>query len=135
MTRLPITALLTIACLAVALAVPVSAHHSIQAQFDINKSISISGSVARIEFINPHSYLTVNVKDADGKVTKWAFEMAALAQLKSAGLSRADRGGLKMGDALTVIALPARDGSNSGLAQQIKMADGRVFKLAPEPGQ
>ena len=135
MTRFPINALLAVFLLTLAGGAPVSAHHSIQAQFDINKSISISGSVARIEFINPHSYLTVNVKDADGKVTKWAFEMAALAQLRSAGLSRADRGGLKAGDELTVIALPARDGSNSGLAQQIKMADGRVFKLAPEPGQ
>ena len=135
MTRFPINALLAVFLLTLAGGAPVSAHHSIQAQFDINKSISISGSVARIEFINPHSYLTVNVKDADGKVTKWAFEMAALAQMRSAGLSRADRGGLKAGDELTVVALPARDGSNSGLAQQIKMADGRVFKLAPEPGQ
>ena len=135
MTRFFINVLLTMAFSAVALGGSVLAHHSIQAQFDINKSISISGSVARIEFINPHSYLTLNVKDADGKVTKWAFEMAALAQMRSAGLSRADRGGLKAGDELTVIALPARDGSNSGLAQQIKMADGRVFKLAPEPGQ
>ena len=135
MTRFSVKALLTVFLLPLAVGAPVSAHHSIQAQFDINKTITISGSVARIEFINPHSYLTVNVKDADGKVTKWAFEMAALAQLRSAGLSRADRGGLKAGDELTVIALPARDGSNSGLAQQIKMADGRVFKLAPEPGQ
>ena len=132
MMRFSLHALLTVSLSAVALAGPVSAHHSIQAQFDINKTISISGSVARIEFINPHSYLTLNVKGADGKVTKWAFEMAALAQLRSAGLSRADRGGLKMGDELTVVALPARDGSNTGLAQLLKMADGRVFKLAAD---
>ena len=130
MTRVRVNALLVVSLCGLAFAGRVSAHHSIQAQFDINKTITISGSVARIEFINPHSYLTVNVKDADGKVTKWAFEMAALAQLRSAGLSRADRGGLKAGDELTVVALAARDGSNSGLAQQIKMADGRVFKLA-----
>jgi len=130
MTRFSIAALLTVFVLTLAVGAPVFAHHSIQAQFDINKTITISGSVARIEFINPHSYLTVNVKDADGKITKWAFEMAALAQLRKAGLSRADRGGLKPGDELTVMALAARDGSNSGLAQEIKMADGRVFKLA-----
>ena len=132
MMRVSITALLTIVWLPLALGAPVSAHHSIQAQFDINKVITITGSVARIEFINPHSYLTVNVKGADGKVTKWAFEMASAAQLRGAGLSRSDRGGLKMGDGLTVVALAARDGSNSGLAQLIKMADGRVFKLAPD---
>lgn len=130
MTRVRISAVLAFSLCGFSLAAPVSAHHSIQAQFDINKTLTVTGSVARIEFINPHSYLTVNVTGADGKVTKWAFEMAALAQLRKAGLSRADRGGLKPGDELTVVALAARDGTNSGLAQEIKMADGRVFKLA-----
>ena len=129
MTRVRINALLAVSLCGLALAGPVSAHHSIQAQFDIHKTFSITGTVARMEFINPHSYLTLNVKDADGKVTKWAFEMTGLAGLRRAGLSRADRGGLKAGDELTVTALAARDGSNSGLAQELKMADGRVFKL------
>src|SRR4051794_36817454 len=119
----------------VAFAAAASAHHSIQAQFDINKTVTINGTVNKIEFINPHSYLTVDVKDADGKIQKWAFEMASLATLRKAGLSRANRGGLKRGDELTVIALAARDGSNSGLAQELKMTDGRVFKLtADAPG-
>jgi hypothetical protein len=129
MTRLRIDALFAVSLCGLALAGPVSAHHSIQAQFDINKTFSISGTVARIEFINPHSYLTLNVKGADGKVQKWAFEMTGLAGLRRAGLSRADRGGLKAGDEVTVTALAPRDGSNSGLAQELKMADGRVFKL------
>ena len=129
MTRVRITALLAVSLCGVALPGRVVAHHSIQAQFDINKSFSITGTVAKMEFINPHSYLTINVKDADGKVQKWAFEMTGLAGLRRAGLSRADRGGLKAGDELTVTALAARDGSNSGLAQELKMADGRVFKL------
>jgi hypothetical protein len=129
MTRVRITSLLAISLCGVALPGRVSAHHSIQAQFDINKSFNITGTVAKMEFINPHSYLTINVKDADGKVQKWAFEMTGLAGLRRAGLSRADRGGLKAGDELTVTALAARDGSNTGLAQELKMADGRVFKL------
>jgi len=129
MTRFGIRALLLMSVVVTGLSSAASAHHSIQAQFDIYKTIMISGTVARIEFINPHSYLTVNVKDADGKIEKWAFEMTGLAGLRRAGLSRADRGGLKPGDELTVVALAARDGSNSGLAQELKMADGRVFKL------
>ena len=129
MTRFRITALLALLLCGVALAGRVSAHHSIQAQFDINKTFNITGTVAKVEFINPHSYLTVNVKDADGKVTKWAFEMTGLAGLRRAGLSRADRGGLKAGDEVTVTALAPRDGSNSGLAQVLTMGDGRVFKL------
>src|SRR6476660_7938274 len=125
--RFSISALLALSL--VAMPGLVSAHHSIQAQFDIYKTITVSGTVARIEFINPHSYLTVNVKDADGKVTKWASEMTGLAGLRRAGLGRADKGGLKAGDELTVIALAARDGANSGLAQELKMGDERVFKL------
>jgi len=128
MSRFSISALAA-AALLVVLPGLAAGHHSIQAQFDIYKTITVAGTVARIEFVNPHSYLTVNVKDADGKVTKWAFEMTGLAGLRRAGLSRADRGGLKPGDELTVIALAARDGSNSGLAQELKMADGRDFKL------
>lgn len=115
------------------LPVPAWAHHSIQAQFDINKTISVSGTVSKVEFINPHSYLTVSVKDADGKVTRWAFEMGAAAQLRRGGLSRADRGGLKPGDEVTVTALAARDGSNSGYLQELNMADGRQFKFTPDP--
>lgn len=133
MSRVRIVALLAVSLCVQAWSRPVSAHHSIQAQFDIKKTINITGTVARIEFINPHSYLTVDVKEADGKVTKWAFEMTGLNGLRRAGLSRSDRGGLKPGDELTVTALASRDGSNSGLAQELKMADGRVFKLLAEP--
>jgi len=133
MKRVQIGALVAVLLCGVALAGRVSAHHSIQAQFDINKTFTISGTVAKVEFINPHSYLTLNVKGADGKVTKWAFEMAAAGQLRRAGLSRADRGGLKAGDEITVLALAARDGSNSGLLQELKVADGREFKFTPDP--
>jgi hypothetical protein len=133
MRRVQIGALLTISLASLVLVRPLSAHHSIQAQFDINKHVTVSGSIAKVEFINPHSYLTVNVKDADGKIIKWAFEMAAAAQLRAKGMSRADRGGLKPGDEVTVVALAARDGSNSGLLQELKMADGREFKFTPDP--
>jgi hypothetical protein len=130
--RFRIGVLVAVFVAAFALQARISAHHSVQAQFDVNKQFSISGTVARIEFVNPHSYLTLNVKGSDGKMVKWAFEMTGLGGLRRAGLSRADRGGLKAGDEVTVTALAARDGSNSGLAQVIKMADGRVFKLTAD---
>src|SRR5262245_44321850 len=118
MTRFRTNLLFAVSMGLLALPIPVSAHHSIQAQFDIYKTFSVSGTVARIEFVNPHSYLTLNVKDANGKVEKWAFEMTGLAGLRRAGLSRADRGGLKPGDEVTVTGLASRDGSNTGLAQE-----------------
>ena len=133
MQRFRITTLLAVLLCGLGQVGRAPAHHSIQAQFDINNTVTVSGTIAKVEFINPHSYLTVDVNDADGTITRWAFEMAAAGQLRRDGLSRADRGGLKAGDELTVIALPARNGSNSGLAQVLKMADGREFKFTPDP--
>ena len=131
MTRFRIgSALFTALLCGWALAGSVSAHHSVQSQFDIHKTVSISGTVAKIEWINPHSYLTVNVKDAEGKVQKWAFELGGANALRRAGLSRADRGGIKPGDQVTVTAMPARDGSTSGFLQELKIADGRSYKFS-----
>ena len=110
-----------------------SAHHSVQSQFDIHKTVTVSGTVSKIEWINPHSYLTLNVKDADGKMQKWAFELGGAGALRRAGMSRADRGGLKPGDEVTATALAARDGSNSGFLQELKIGDGRVFKFTTDP--
>ena len=115
------------------LAGPVSAHHSVQAQFDIHKTFTVSGTVSKVEWINPHSYLTINVKDADGKNQKWAFELGGPGALRRAGMSREDRGGLKPGDEVTASGLAAKDGSTSGFLQELKLADGRVFKFAVDP--
>lgn len=115
------------------LAGPVFAHHSVQAQFDIHKTFSVSGTVAKVEWLNPHSYLTINVKDADGKNQKWAFELGGPGALRRAGMSREDRGGLKPGDEVTATGLAAKDGSTTGFLQELKLADGRTFKFATDP--
>lgn len=114
-------------------AITASAHHSVQSQFDIHKTVTVSGTVSKVEWINPHSYLTLNVKDASGNNQKWAFELGGAGALRRAGMSRADRGGLKPGDEVTATALAARDGSNSGFLQELKVADGRTFKFATDP--
>src|SRR2546423_14650824 len=126
MTRFRISgALFTALLFGLAFAEAVSAHHSVQSQFDIHKTVSISGVVAKIEWINPHSYLTVNVKDAEGKVQKWAFELGGANALRRAGLSRADRGGIKPGDQVTVTPMPAKHGSTKGFLQELNIAHGR----------
>ena len=83
---------------AVSAVVPAAAHHAVQAVFDQGKKITISGTVAKVEFINPHSYVTLDVKDSSGKVAKWSFELAGPGALKRSGMSREDRGGMKPGD-------------------------------------
>jgi len=119
--------------LTIGLGGPSWAHHSVQAQFDIHKTFTVSGTVAKVEWINPHSYLTINVKDADGKTQKWAFELGGPGALRRAGMSREDRGGLKPGDEVTASGLAAKDGSTTGFLQELKLADGRVFKFAADP--
>jgi hypothetical protein len=121
-------ALLTLGALCLS-AVPLLAHHSVQAQFDLDKPIQLNGTVTKVEWINPHSYLFIDVKDPSGKVKKWAFEMAGPGALRKSGLSRADRGGLKPGDAITVNGVLAKDGTDSGLVKNITMSDGRVFTI------
>ena len=110
-------------------AIPVFAHHSVQAQFDLNKPILLTGKVAKVEWINPHSYLLLDVNDDKGNTKRWAFEMAGPGALRKSGLSRADRGGLKAGDTVTVNGVRAKDGTDLGLIKNITLPDGRVFTI------
>jgi Family of unknown function (DUF6152) len=105
------------------------AHHSVQAEFDLNKPITLTGVVTKVEWINPHSYLYLDVKDDSGNLKHWAFEMAGPGALRRAGLSRADRGGLKSGDTITVNGVLAKDGTDSGLIKDVTLPDGRKFTI------
>ena len=125
---LRLTRLLTLGGLCI-FSVPLLAHHSVQAQFDLEKPIQLNGTVTKVEWINPHSYLFIDVKDPSGKVKKWAFEMAGPGALRKAGISRGDRGGLKAGDMITVNGVLAKDGTDLGLVKTITMSDGRVFTI------
>ncbi len=109
--------------------IPAYAHHAVQAVFDQSKKITVSGEITKVEFINPHSYVSLNGKTPGGKVQLWSFELAGPRSLKRAGMSRADRGGLKPGDPVTIIGFPAKDGSAFGFVNEIHFADGRVFVL------
>jgi hypothetical protein len=112
---------------------PASAHHSVQAEFDVHKTITITGTVAKVEFINPHSYLTVDVTDANGTVQHWAFEMGGIGTFRRAGMTKADRDDFKPGLPITITGLAAKDGSNTGHLSEMKFGDGRVFKFGADP--
>lgn len=113
--------------------VPLLAHHSFAAEYDSKKPINITGTVTKVEWMNPHARFYVDVKGADGKVTNWNFELGAIPVLLKQGWTK---NSLKEGDKVTVEGSGAKDSSNSANARSVTLADGRrVFggSSAPSP--
>ena len=108
-----------------ALAAPaVRAHHSFAAEYDANQPITLTGEIARIDLVNPHAWLYIEVKDPDGKVVRWNVEMGAPNNLIRRGVTKAT---LPIGETVTVDGYRAKDGSTTVNGRQIKMADGRTL--------
>ena len=100
------------------------AHHSFAAEYDANQPITLQGQIARIEFVNPHAWLYLEVKGADGKVVRWNVEMGAPNNLIRRGVTKDT---LPIGDTVTVDGYRAKDGSTMVNGRQIRMADGRTL--------
>ena len=116
-------------------ALPLFAHHSFAAEFDREQPFKVSGAVNRIEWTNQHIWIYVDVKEADGKVTTWAFQGGPPSYLSRAGWNKTD---LKPGDAVSVQGFKAKDGSHHAAGGAVTLPDGRrMFALQIEgiPGQ
>ena len=110
-------------------AVPVFAHHSFAAEFDGTKQINLVGVVTKVDWVNPHAYIYVDVKEADGTIVNWAIETGAPNVLYRQGWRKDD---LKTGDMVTLDAFLAKDGSHTAAARNVKLPDGRrVFAGTP----
>ena len=116
---------------------PIFGHHSVSAEFDVNRQITYAGVITRVEWSNPHVYFYVDVKDVKQKVTNWAFEGAGPNTLARMGWLRDT---LKVGDQVTVVAFPARDGAAVASAREVRLANGRKVLVSvplesnPRPG-
>lgn len=109
--------------------VPVLAHHSFAAEFDGNKKVTLTGVVTKVDWVNPHAYLYVDVKGDDGVVVNWAIESGAPNALYRQGWRKDD---LKVGDTVKLEAFLAKDGSHTAAAFNVKLPDGRnVFAGTP----
>jgi len=113
------------------LQMPIFAHHSASAEFDLSKRITLQGLVTKVEWMNPHVFVYVDVKE-DGKTANWACETAGPNTLERQGWSRTT---LRIGDRVTVVGYRARDGAYVALAREVVLADGRkVFVGSPYDG-
>jgi len=113
-----------------AAAIPASAHHAVQTVFDVNKPVTVTGSITAVEWVNPHSYITLDVKGDKDVVQHWLFELPGSGGVRQLRAGLADRGGLKPGDIVTIEGIAAKDGTTTGFAYRLRVADGSRFDLS-----
>ena len=103
------------------------AHHSFAAEFDASKAIRVTGTLAKVEWTNPHTYFYIDVKDETGAVVRWACESGAPGALSRRGFKRTL---LKLGDTLVVDGYQAKNGANLMDARRVTLPDGQILSGA-----
>jgi hypothetical protein len=122
-----------VACAGLLLAaMPVAAHHAFAAEFDTNQPVKVHGTVTKVEWTNPHSWIYVDVKGADGKVASWQFELGAPGALFRQGWTK---NSVPAGLEVDITGFRAKDGENVANGRSITLPDGReLFSGGSAPG-
>jgi len=108
-----------------------SAHHSVGGQFDLQKTVTLSGVVSTVHWVNPHIYIEVAVKQPQDQAATWRLEGVPVGMARKAGLSKAMLQG--NGETVTIVAHPARDGTaHLGYIVKITYPDGKVFQFSAD---
>jgi hypothetical protein len=101
---------------------PMAAHHSFSAEFDVTKTVKVHGSVTKMEWVNPHSWIYVDVKDADGKVTNWHFELGSPNALFREGWKKDS---VPVGLEVDILAYQAKSGGPVGNCRSVLLPNGK----------
>jgi hypothetical protein len=121
----PRLAALALAAALLAGAAGLAAHHSLTAEFDTSKTVSLSGTITEMKWTNPHSWLYIDVKNARGQVENWAVEFASPNSLYRRGWRKSD---LPPKDVISVVGYPSRDTKSRTIsATDVKLPDGRTL--------
>jgi Family of unknown function (DUF6152) len=123
--RLRWAALAVLSC-----ALPVVAHHSFAAEFDSSKTVTLRGVVSKVDWINPHIFIYVDVKDDGGKTTTWALQSLPPLFFRGSGLTKDLL--LSNRQEVTFTANPAKDGSIYGFVTKLSYPDGHVFSMSAQ---
>lgn len=123
---------ISMAGLMIAAALPMLAHHSFAAEYDSNKTVTLKGTITKVEWLNPHIWIYLDAKDDKGAMQHWQCEGGPPNALTRAGWSR---DALKPGDAVTIEGFRSKDGTNTCNSRTAQLPDGRkVFSGTAEDG-
>jgi hypothetical protein len=129
--KIPKLPVLVLGCVGLTLAAfPIFAHHSFAAEYE-SKEVTLTGTITKVEWTNPHIYFYIDVKDPSGNVVNYAVEGYPPNTLKRTGFTKSD---LKIGDMVTVTAYPAKDSTSRVAGREVTFPDGGKKFAGPAAG-